>query len=112
MIKDFAQKTFTKEKLKHFFVSATLGNFIGFLVGTLITSLLTYNSIERRAVTNLFGVLPRKKIVVHFLPEWLEWTFSLILGFLAMEFVKYLFSEKGHLLLNLFKTKNKLKNEK
>ena len=30
-----------------------------------------------------------------------------ILGFLAMEFVKYLFAEKGHLILNLFKSKDK-----
>ena len=105
MIKDFTQKTFTKEKLKLFLVSATLGNFIGFLTGTFVTYLLTYSSVERRALTNFFGVLPRKKIVVHILPEWLEWGLSVILGFLAMELVKYLFAEKKHLILNLFKPK-------
>ncbi len=111
MIKDFTKKTFTKDKLKNFFVTATLGNFIGFLTGTFVTYLLTYSTIERRAVTNLFGVLPRKKIVVHFLPEWLEWTLSIILGFLAMEFVKHLFAEKGHLILNLFKSKDRSKDK-
>ena len=111
MIKDFAEKTFTKEKLKAFLLSSTLGNFIGYLTGTLVTYLLTSSSMERRAIRNLYGILPRKKMVVHILPEWIEWTLSIIIGFLAMELVKYLFAEKRHVIVNLFKPKSKSKNE-
>lgn len=88
-MKHFLKITFTKPKLHKLFVSTALGNFAGYVAGSLVTVLSTYHSIERRALRNLFGILPRKQIVVHLLPEWLEWVLALLLGFLVMEFVRY-----------------------
>jgi hypothetical protein len=43
--------------------------------------LTTYQTVERRALKNLFGILPRQTVIVHRLPEWLEWTLSILLGY-------------------------------
>jgi hypothetical protein len=85
----FLKATFTKPKLQKLFVSTALGNFAGYVAGSLVTVLSTYHSVERRAVRNLFGILPRKQVVVHLLPEWLEWLLALVVGFVVMEFVRY-----------------------
>jgi hypothetical protein len=91
---DFLQSTFTRHKFQGLFLNTALGNFAGYVAGSLVTLLSTYHSVERRAIRNLFGILPRKKIVVHLLPEWLEWLLALMVGFIVMEFVRYLFNRK------------------
>jgi len=88
-MKEFFKATFTKPKLQKLFVSTALGNFAGYTAGSLVTVISTYHSVERRAIRNLFGILPRKQVVVHLLPEWLEWLLALLVGFLVMEFVRY-----------------------
>jgi Na+/proline symporter len=89
---EFLKSTFTRQKFQGLFVNTALGNFAGYVAGSLVTIVSTYHSVERRAIRNLFGILPRKKIVVHLLPEWLEWLLALIVGFLVMELVRYLFN--------------------
>ena len=86
---DFLKATLTPQKFRGLAVNTVLGNFAGYLAGSAVTLLTTYHSIERRALRNLFGILPRKKVVVHLLPEWLEWVVALVIGFLVMEFVRY-----------------------
>jgi hypothetical protein len=86
---EFLKSTFTPQKFSGLFINTALGNFAGYVAGSLVTLVSTYHSVERRAIRNLFGVLPRKQIVVHLLPEWLEWLLALIVGFLVMEFVRY-----------------------
>ena len=88
-MKDFFKNTFTKPKIHKLFVNTALGNFAGYVAGSLVTVLSTYHSVERRAIRNLFGILPRREVVVHVLPEWLEWVLALLVGFLVMEFVRY-----------------------
>lgn len=85
----FLTSTFTRQKFQGLLMNSVLGNFTGYVAGSLVTLLFTYHSVERRAIRNLFGVLPRKKIVVHLLPQWLEWLLALIVGFLVMELVRY-----------------------
>jgi hypothetical protein len=91
---DFLKSTFTRQKFQGLFLNTALGNFAGYVAGSLVTLLSTYHSVERRAIRNLFGILPRKKIVVHLLPEWLEWLLALIVGFIVMELVRYSFNHK------------------
>lgn len=88
-MKDFLNAAFTTPKLKKLFVSTALGNFTAYIAGSLVTLLSTYHSVERRALRNLFGIMPRKKVVVHLLPDWFEWVLALLVGFLIMEFVRY-----------------------
>ncbi len=95
-MKDFIKATFTKPKLQKLFVSTALGNFAGYVAGSLVTVISTYHSVERRALRNLFGILPRKLVVVHLLPEWLEWVLALIVGFAVMEFVRYVINKEKY----------------
>jgi hypothetical protein len=68
----------------------TSSNFVGYVAGSLVMVLTTYETVEHRALNNLFGTLPRKTVVVHWLPEWLEWTLAVFLGFVVMELVRHL----------------------
>jgi len=94
---EFIKTTLTRQKFQGLALNTALGNFAGYLAGSVVTLVSTYHSIERRAIKNLFGILPRKKVVVHILPEWLEWLLALLIGFLVMEFVRYWFNEKKYL---------------
>ena len=93
---EFLKVTFTREKFQGLAINTVLGNFAGYVAGSMVTVLSTYHSVERRALRNLFGILPRKKIVVHLLPEWLEWLLALLVGFLVMEFVRYWFGHRKY----------------
>jgi hypothetical protein len=93
---EFLRATFTRHKFQGLAVNTALGNFAGYIAGSLVTVISTYHSVERRALRNLFGILPRKKIVVHLLPEWLEWVLALVVGFLVMEFVRYWINQKKY----------------
>jgi hypothetical protein len=102
----FLRATFNGQKFQGLFINTTLGNFAGYVAGSLVTLVSTHPAVERRALSNLFGVLPRKKIVVHVLPQWLEWLLALIVGFLVMEVVRYWFNQhKDAALLSALRSK-------
>jgi hypothetical protein len=92
----FLRATFNGQKFQGLFINTVLGNFAGYVAGSLVTVLSTHPAVERRAVSNLFGVLPRKTILVHALPHWLEWLLALIVGFLVMEAVRYWFNHRKY----------------
>ena len=94
----FIRDTLSRQKLQQLCVNTALGNFIGYVVGSFVMVATTYHSVERRALKNLFGILPRQDVVVHRLPEWLEWTLAVFLGYLVMEFVRYLIRKYEYLL--------------
>jgi len=85
----FLKATFTRQKFQALFINTALGNFAGYVAGSLVTLASTRHAVDRRGLSNLFGLLPRKKVVVHVLPHWLEWLLALIVGFLVMEAVRY-----------------------
>ena len=92
----FLKATLNRHKFQGLFVNTALGNFAAYVAGSLVTLVSTRHAVERRAITNLFGFLPRKKVVVHVLPHWLEWLLALIVGFLVMEAVRYWFNHRKY----------------
>jgi len=92
----FLRATFNREKVQGLFINTALGNFAGYVAGSLVTLVSTRHAVERRAIRNVFGVLPRRKIVVHVVPHWLEWLLALIVGFLVMEVVRYWFNHRKY----------------
>lgn len=94
-MREFVQSAFSFHKLQQLCVNTALGNFVGYAAGSLVTLLTTYHTVERKALRNLFGILPRHTVVVHRLPQWLEWTLSILIGYLVMEFVRYIFRSYG-----------------
>ena len=91
-MKDIADKRLLKTKLRKFFITSILGNFVGFVAATFVTTYSTYHSYERRALKNLFGILPREKVEVQIMPEWMEWFIAVVLGFILMEAINYFFN--------------------
>jgi hypothetical protein len=87
----FIKTTFTFHKMKRLLISETIGRFLGFMVGLSSAKLFTYTVVERRNIHNLFGILPRKHIVMHRAPHWVEYLFAVLVGFIAMELFYYLF---------------------
>ena len=107
----FLKSTLNRQKFQGLFINTALGNFTGYVAGSLVTLVSTHYAIERRAVRNLFGVLPRKKIVVHVVPHWLEWLLALIVGFLVMEAVRYWFNHRKYAaLLSALRPKRGIEN--
>ena len=96
---EFIRNTLSPQKLQQLYLKSAISNFVGYAVGSLVTLLTTYQVVERRALKNLFGLLPRHTVVVHRLPEWLEWTLSILLGYLVMELVRYLINSNKYLRL-------------
>ena len=91
-MKDTSPNDIVKKKMRKFLLSTVPGNFVGFVAATFVTTFTTYHSYERRALKNLFGILPREKVEVHIMPEWLEWFLAVMLGFIIMEVVNYFIS--------------------
>jgi hypothetical protein len=89
-MREFVRSAFSFRKLQGLCVNTALGNFVSYLAGSSVTLLTTYHTVERRSFRNLFGILPRHTVVVHRLPQWLEWTISILLGYLVMEAVRYI----------------------
>jgi hypothetical protein len=92
----FLKTTFTRQKFQGLFFNTTLGNFAGYVSGSLVTLASTRHALEARGIGNLFGLLPRKRVVMHLLPHWLEWLLALMVGFLVMEAVRYCFNHCTH----------------
>ena len=88
----FLKATFTPQKFQGLFVNTALGNFAGYVAGSLVTLASTHHALERRGISNLFGLRPRRSIVVHTLPQWLDWLLAVVIGFLVMEAVRYWFN--------------------
>src|SRR6516165_4205179 len=95
----FLKATFTRQKFQGLFINTALGNFAGYVAGSLVTLASTRHALDRRGLSNLFGLLPRKKVVVHVLPHWLEWLLALIVGFLVMEAVRYWINHRKYIAL-------------
>jgi hypothetical protein len=93
------RNSFSLGKLRQLYLKAAFSNFVGFVAGSTVTILTTYETLERRGIRNLFGILPRETVVVHRLPEWLEWSISIFLGYVVMEIVRYLINSNKYLLL-------------
>jgi hypothetical protein len=96
---EFIRDSLSPQKLRQMYVKAAFSNFVGFVAGSLVMMLTTYETLERKALKNLFGILPRKTVVVHRLPEWLEWSLTILVGYLVMELVRYTINNHKHLLL-------------
>ena len=98
-MRKFIRNTLSRQKLHQLCVNTALGNFVGFVAGSLVMMLTTYQAVERRALKNLFGILPRETVMVHRLPEWLEWTLSVFVGYLVMELVRHVINSNKYLQL-------------
>jgi hypothetical protein len=71
-----------------------LGNIIGFAVGLWVSKTFTHAVMERKRLDNLFGLLHRKTTIVNEIPNWLQTTISILVGYIALEIVHYFLQSK------------------
>jgi hypothetical protein len=98
-VRHFLRNTLGLQKLQQLYFKAAFSNFVGFVAGSTVTLLTTYETLERKGLRNLYGILPRKTVVVHRIPEWAEWSLSVLLGYLVMEIVRYILNSNRYLSL-------------
>ncbi|MES2567885.1 MAG: hypothetical protein V4565_13515 [Bacteroidota bacterium] len=92
-------KRFTRKYMTNVVIQKTLGNLVGFAVGVLITNSFTHYVTERRSAKNLFGLVGRKKVLVNDTPEWIQYSLSILLGFIVVEIINHFFASKKHILI-------------
>ncbi|MEO6884498.1 MAG: hypothetical protein ABI199_10815 [Bacteroidia bacterium] len=90
---------FTKQKIKAFILTQTLGNLIGFIVGMWVTAMFSHRVLEKRGLGNLFGLMGRKKITVNEIPEWLQSGIAILVGFITLELINHFFQTKKYLII-------------
>lgn len=93
------RERFTLNRIKNFLQKQAIGKLIGFTIGMWVTTLFSYDTVERRSIKNLFGIAGRKKVVVHTIPEWLQGGIAILVGFIALELVNHFFQTKKHIVL-------------
>jgi hypothetical protein len=105
---------FTLQKMKAIIFKQALGRFTAFAIGMWVTTLFSHNVLEKRSLTNFFGLAGRKQVVVNSIPEWLQTSIAILIGFLVLEYINHLFETKKHLILwtYLHKTYGKMRISK
>lgn len=63
-----------------------IGNFLGFVIGMLSTRLVSHY-FTTRSIRNLWGLTTHKTVVDRQTYNTLEWTISIIIGFIVFEIV-------------------------
>ena len=90
---------FNKKNLKKSALKILFGQLVGFSVSLFVANSFNHYINERRGLKNLFGLVARKKILVNDVPEWLQFTISVILGFIILELINYIIEHKKHIVL-------------
>lgn len=93
------REKFSLPKIKIFIRDQALGNLVGFVVGMWVVATFSHEVLERRSIKNLFGLVKRKNVVVNEIPEWLQSTLSVLIGFIVLEMINYFFRSRKHILL-------------
>lgn len=93
------KERFSLPKVKLFIRDQALGNLVGFVVGMWVVATFSHEVLERKSIHNLFGLVKRKKVVVNEIPEWLQSTISVLIGYIVLEMINYFFRSKKHILI-------------
>jgi hypothetical protein len=89
----FVDKYLSKPVLKKYAYNVLTGNLWGFIVGMWATGLVSH-FFETRSIHNLFGFRAKKTLVDKATFAWLEWTASVIVGFIVFEIIQKVIMER------------------
>jgi hypothetical protein len=79
-----------------------VGNFLGFVIGMVSTRLVSHY-FATRGIKNLWGLASRKTIVDRHTYSTLEWTVSIVIGFIVFELVSKWLKKKMDEILPKYK---------
>ncbi len=98
-IREPLRDKFSLPRIRTFILKKALGNLVGFVIGIWVVSSFTHKVLERRSLSNFFGIAGRKEIVVNEVPSWMQHLIAILAGFVVLEIIGYFFKEKIYLLL-------------
>lgn len=79
-----------------------VGNFLGFVIG-MVSARLVSHYFTTRSIRNLWGHATHKTVVDKHTYSTLEWTISIIIGFIVFEIVSKWLKKKMHKMLPKYK---------
>ena len=91
------------QKLALYLYNNFLGNFFGFVIGMASTRLVSHY-FTTRSIKNLWGLTARKTLVDKQTFSILEWTISILIGFIVFEIISKGIKKKVDEKLPLWKT--------
>jgi hypothetical protein len=89
----FVDKYLSKAVLKKYAYNVLTGNLLGFIVGMWATGLVS-QFFETRSIHNLFGFRAKKTVIDKETFAWLEWSASVIVGFIVFEIMQKVVMER------------------
>ena len=81
------------KKILNYLYNSLTGNFLGFLIGTLATGLMSHY-FTTRSIKNLWGLTSKKRVLDKETYSNLEWIISIIIGFIVFEIVTKVIKKK------------------
>jgi len=96
-------KNFLKKILNYLYNSLT-GNFLGFLIGTAATGLMSHY-FTTKSIRNLWGLTAKKKVLDKDTYSNLEWIISIIIGFIVFELITKVVKKKLDEKLPIYKVR-------
>jgi hypothetical protein len=96
-------KSFLKKILNYLYNSIT-GNFLGFLIGTAATGLMSHY-FTTKSIRNLWGLTAKKKVLDKDTYSNLEWIISIVIGFIVFEIVTKVIKKKFDEKLPIYKVR-------
>ena len=94
-------------KLALYIYNNFLGNFLGFIVGMASTKLVS-NFFATKSIKNLWGLTTKKTIVDKQTFTVLEWSISILIGFVVFEIISKAVKKKFDEMLPAIKLKTRL----
>jgi hypothetical protein len=86
-------KNLNLKKILLYFYDKLTGSFMGFLIATLATGLVS-RYFETRSIKNLWGLTSKKRIVDKATFSQLEWIISVCIGFIVFEIITKVIKKK------------------
>jgi hypothetical protein len=82
-----------RKNILRYLYNQLTGNFAGFLIGMSATGLVS-RFFEKRGLRNLWGLTSKKTVVSRDTFGWLEWTISIVIGFIVFEIITKVLKER------------------
>ena len=94
------------KKITYYLYDTLTGTFAGFVIGMMATGLVS-RFFETKSFKNLWGLTAKKKVVDKDTFSYLEWTVSVVIGFLVFEIFTKVVKKKIQEIAPIYKVKLK-----
>jgi hypothetical protein len=87
------KRLLNRKNILRYLYDQLTGNFAGFLIGMSASGLVS-RFFEKRGLKNLWGLAAKKTVVSKDTFGWLEWSISILIGFIVFEIITKVLKER------------------